>query len=974
MDAWRTSAAIAVVGGGAALYISQVRRHRELPCNQCEVKVVEWLQANKLSEYILGFAQHGYDELEVLADLSPAEVEELILAVRPRAGHVAKLRRCLVALRAALREAALRERQDDECATSRRQSSVLEAEEGARLPQDAGVAAAEDTLLAAQAPSAQEVVEAAADGNEEPAAAPASPSEGADGESHATAPGFGLYPGARVVLFGLEKRPDLNGKTGTISGWDPQTGRWTFTQDGDAEGGAPQAANSSDAASSARTRSGQSSNGRVIRVRAENLRLSEGASAPSLQIPNEFRCCITQELMERPVITSDGHTYERSAIARWLEERSTSPKTGRELPDRVLRPNHSLRTQILAWREANNLPPLPPWEPEPQETVQQQTQPAAGTGAEEGVLRTVFGTVSGATATMQTLSGSVTFPLTFVRPHVDEASLLRVLHASPALREEVLAAMRDIGGNGAQSPSLQEVPRVVMRNPRLMEIVLRMAQQDPEVRAQLSPATPNVAGGPDRVGAQSLTTETPLFRAVREGDCGVVEQLLGLQRGVDGDRIARELSAQGDTLLHVACWFGHQRLVSMLIARGHPVHVPSRNRSMPLHYAAFRGHLDVVGTLLGAQADTERKMMGGDTAIHQAAWSGHLPVLNLLLESRASVMSEKDNGDSALALAAVKQHVSICSALIACIQRSADAKDALNARNAIGRTVIHNAASVGNVEIVKMLLDAEAEPDVRSDNEESPLHLAVESGDASVCRLLLERRVEVDALRPDDDHTALGMAVLQGKAALVELLVQHGASLSANRRRDGMTVVHMAVIFMASQPSQEGADRHAVLTALAEARASLDAKARNGLSPVHLALVRFPQPAPHRSSALRALLECRADVELPLRGGERPIHLAVGSSLRIETALLIEHRADVNARSSSGETPLHHVARQGSRECAELLLRAGANRHLCDFSGHTAADVARQYGQLPMEQFLRQLSYPSQPPPHTSAEQPSVAL
>jgi hypothetical protein len=38
-------------------------------------------------------------------------------------------------------------------------------------------------------------------------------------------------------------------------------------------------------------------------------------------LPAEFIDCITQEVMQDPVITADGHSYERSAILRWLQFR-----------------------------------------------------------------------------------------------------------------------------------------------------------------------------------------------------------------------------------------------------------------------------------------------------------------------------------------------------------------------------------------------------------------------------------------------------------------------------------------------------------------------------------------------------------------------------------------------------------------------------------------------------------------------------
>lgn len=79
------------------------------------------------------------------------------------------------------------------------------------------------------------------------------------------------------------------------------------------------------------------------------------------RVPPEFVDCITHLLMEDPVITADGHSYERSAIETWLKSHDTSPKTGEVLPpppggdgngvDKTLRPNHILRGQIIEYKE-----------------------------------------------------------------------------------------------------------------------------------------------------------------------------------------------------------------------------------------------------------------------------------------------------------------------------------------------------------------------------------------------------------------------------------------------------------------------------------------------------------------------------------------------------------------------------------------------------------------------------------------------
>ena len=70
----------------------------------------------------------------------------------------------------------------------------------------------------------------------------------------------------------------------------------------------------------------------------------------SVEPPAEFMCPITYEVMEDPVCTADGHTYERREIFRWLCKHDTSPLTGAPLPNKALTPNIGLRQVIAAWR------------------------------------------------------------------------------------------------------------------------------------------------------------------------------------------------------------------------------------------------------------------------------------------------------------------------------------------------------------------------------------------------------------------------------------------------------------------------------------------------------------------------------------------------------------------------------------------------------------------------------------------------
>ena len=82
-----------------------------------------------------------------------------------------------------------------------------------------------------------------------------------------------------------------------------------------------------------------------------------GAAGPSeaseeAEVPDDYMCSITAEIMTDPVCTSDGFTYERAAITEWLRTKDTSPKTGATLESKKLIPNHLVRGMIRAFNEA----------------------------------------------------------------------------------------------------------------------------------------------------------------------------------------------------------------------------------------------------------------------------------------------------------------------------------------------------------------------------------------------------------------------------------------------------------------------------------------------------------------------------------------------------------------------------------------------------------------------------------------------
>ncbi len=59
----------------------------------------------------------------------------------------------------------------------------------------------------------------------------------------------------------------------------------------------------------------------------------------NLIIPQKLICPISGQIFKEPVFTSDGHTYEKEEIEKWLLTKDTSPKTGNSLGNKGLTPN-----------------------------------------------------------------------------------------------------------------------------------------------------------------------------------------------------------------------------------------------------------------------------------------------------------------------------------------------------------------------------------------------------------------------------------------------------------------------------------------------------------------------------------------------------------------------------------------------------------------------------------------------------------
>jgi U-box domain len=75
-----------------------------------------------------------------------------------------------------------------------------------------------------------------------------------------------------------------------------------------------------------------------------------------MEVPTEFVCPITMEIMVHPVATRYGQNFERSAILAWLDKGSGEcPLTRRPLRMKDLINNNHLTKKIRQWKELHDL-------------------------------------------------------------------------------------------------------------------------------------------------------------------------------------------------------------------------------------------------------------------------------------------------------------------------------------------------------------------------------------------------------------------------------------------------------------------------------------------------------------------------------------------------------------------------------------------------------------------------------------------
>ncbi|KAM6935381.1 B-cell lymphoma 3 protein homolog [Lycodopsis pacificus] len=219
----------------------------------------------------------------------------------------------------------------------------------------------------------------------------------------------------------------------------------------------------------------------------------------------------------------------------------------------------------------------------------------------------------------------------------------------------------------------------------------------------------------------------------------------------------------------------------------------------------------------------------------------------------------------------------------------------------------------------------------QDEDGDTALHIAVVQEELALVRkliqLLLWARRGLDVYN-NLRQTPLHLAVITQQANMVEALLRDGADPAA-LDRNGQTALHLCCEY-------DQRDCLSVVLSLSQSSTCLEIRNYEGLSPLHLAVLRG------QKDLSRMLLDAGADINaMDIKSGQSPLMHAVESNNADMVHFLIERGCDVNSQSYSGNTALHSACGRGQVDTARLLLKSGGDSSLKNYHNDTPVMVAK---------------------------------
>lgn len=272
------------------------------------------------------------------------------------------------------------------------------------------------------------------------------------------------------------------------------------------------------------------------------------------------------------------------------------------------------------------------------------------------------------------------------------------------------------------------------------------------------------------------------------------------------------------------------------------------------------------------------------------------------------------------------------------------------------------AAKAGDLEQVEALLANGTPADARNEQGQTALMWAAAQAEREIVRLLLDARADPNALSnsPEGVHV-LTWATSSDSADVIETLIQAGAEVDA-RGRNGLSPLGKALHDNGEKAFQvlikHGADVNyeAILYTTHDRRQAM-------LTPL-MATAFSGNP-----DFVAPLIERGARIDETNDLGDTALMLAIRHSQTDLARALIEAGADVNARQDNGYTALIFAGHLGLAEVIKLLVENGADPHatatrrLGSDSEFDGASLAWEHGHVESAILLEKAKENTDPAP-----------
>jgi ankyrin repeat protein len=417
-----------------------------------------------------------------------------------------------------------------------------------------------------------------------------------------------------------------------------------------------------------------------------------------------------------------------------------------------------------------------------------------------------------------------------------------------------------------------------------------------------------------------------------------------LDHGADPNGISSESSNPffHISVLNYAVYQNRPKIVAELLARGarqndHGWDVGSTihfafigaGHNHPPHYGCFPESKELLQLLLAAGAPVSEPDQIGRTVLAKAAHACDGEVVSLLLNAGAEVDQLSSNPDgkelwTPLLFALYGDRPDNARLLL-----NAGANPTFTSSNH-GVMPIINAACLDNLDLTEDILARGADVNVTG---WSYLDDTWPKGQGY-------RRVAYEAVSP------LGCAAEYSDMPMLQRLIDAGADTNLIDRVDGETPIMRAVTSFRDESAIS-----ATVTALISAGADITL-ANQSYSVLHNALDHNPDFPPN---LLERLIQLGAPVEAitTLRG--KPINLVLGEANSAVglARVLLRHASDLSTPTPwAGVTPLMAATKDGNPSLIREVLRRGVDVNVVDRDGTTALMIAASLGSLQVVELL----------------------